>query len=150
MHIAGYWGRSDAPYVSVLLISESLGIRRRVEFLIDTGTSHTAILDRDASRLGIDYSWLRQARQSMAGVGGMVETFIMADVKLRFRTEDMSIHEESMPEVLVLRHQAEDAERLERVRVIPSLLGRDLINRYRFVLHRSAGRVVITDELITI
>jgi len=94
VRIFGHWGEFDAPYVVAILVCEKLNLRKLVDFLIDTGASRTTILDSDAIQLGIDYSKLERLKEGTTGIGGVVDTFILPQVKLLFRTEDGSIHEE--------------------------------------------------------
>jgi hypothetical protein len=117
---------------------EKLGIRKTIEFLLDTGASRTTILDNDAIRLGIDYGKLKRFKPGTLGIGGMVETFILPNVKILFRTEN-GFHEEKLEEVFVLRHKVKE---IERIRKLPSLLGRDVINKYVILLER-VGEVVL-------
>jgi len=147
MRIAGYWGEFEAPYVSAVLICEVLDLRRPVEFLIDTGASRTTILDSDAIRLGIDYGKLQRFEPGTAGIGGVVDTFIIPSARLLFRTEH-GFHKEELREIFVLKHVAEEGEIEERIRRLPSLLGRDVLNKYGLVLLKSDRLVVITDESI--
>lgn len=85
MRIEGSW-IGDAPFLVAFLISEELDIQKRIVFLIDTGASRTNILDGDAIRLGIDYSKLQRHEEGTTGIGGVVDTHIMPEVKLLFRT----------------------------------------------------------------
>lgn len=39
-------------------------------------------------------------------------------------------------------------EEVERVKMLPSLLGRDFLNRYKILLDRTNDRVTITDEAL--
>lgn len=126
MRIKGSWGEFEAPYVIAFLISDDLNIRKPVEFLIDTGASRTTILDSDAIRLGIDYSKLQRFKQGTVGIGGVVDTYILPNARLVFPIPD-GVHE-------------------ERIKKIPSLLGRDFLNRYTLALDRKRGSVSITDQ----
>ncbi len=147
MKIAGYWGEFEAPYVSAVLICEILDLRKPVEFLIDTGASRTTILDSDAVRLGIDYGKLQKFEPGTAGIGGVVATFIIPSARLLFRTEN-GFYKEELKEIFVLNHVVEEGEIEERIRRLPSLLGRDVLNKYGLVLLKSEQLVVITDEFI--
>ena len=147
MRLEGYWGEFEAPYVSAILICGVLDLRKPVEFLIDTGASRTTILDNDAIRLGIDCGKLQRFEPGMAGIGGVVDTFIIPDVKLLFRTKN-GFHGEELKEIFVLRHTIREREIEERIRRLPSLLGRDVLNKYGLVLLKSDGLVVITNEFV--
>ncbi len=145
MRIAGEWGRFDAPYLEAVLVCEKLNIQQPVKLLIDTGASATHILDSDAKRLKIDFSQITQLKHGTTGIGGVVDTFVLPSVKLYFRTAE-GVHEESFQEIFVLRHQPKNPEEEARIRTLPSLLGRDFLNRYELVLDRRKDRVTVTDE----
>lgn len=147
MKIKGRWGRYDAPYVVAHLICKELSISKEVEFLIDTGASATNILDNDAIRLRIDYSRLHEAETGAIGIGGEVATYILPGVKLAFKEEKGS-YELPLDRIFVLKHEVEDPEVRERIKNIPSLLGRDVINRAKLFLDRENGQVLLTDEKI--
>jgi hypothetical protein len=116
-----------------------------VDFLLDTGASPTVIMDSDASRLGIPYGRLQKSPAGATGVGGAVDTYILPDVRLLF-VADGYIHEEQLPQLFVLRHEPRSVEAAERINKLPSLLGRDILNKYRLVMDRSEKLVMLTDE----
>lgn len=145
MRIQGRWGRYDAPYVAVHLICEELSISKEVEFLIDTGASATNILDNDAIRLRIDHSKLRKAGTNAMGIGGEVTTYILPQAKLVFKEEE-GPHELLLDRIFVLEHEVEDPGTRERIKNIPSLLGRDVINRFKLFLDGENDQVLLTDE----
>lgn len=147
MRIEGIWG-ADAPFLRAFLICEKLGIKDYIIFLVDTGATSTNILDRDAIRLRIDYSKLKRVKDGTTGIGGVVDTYILPQVKLYFRAADGSLHEEKLKELSVLRHVPKDRKEEEHIKRLPSLLGRDFLNRYKVILDRSNDRVTLTDEPI--
>lgn len=145
MKILGAWGPFEAAYIRALLISEKLGIRGVIRFLIDSGASRTIIMDSDAERLEIGYKRLERFVPGTTGIGGVVETFKIPDVKLVFRTSE-GFYEERLNQMFVLKHDVKEPEAAERIKKLPSLLGRDIINKYRLVMDRAQNTVVITDE----
>jgi hypothetical protein len=48
------------------------------------------ILDNDAMSTGISYDKLTKSKQSLLGLGGLVETYIAKNAKLHFRAQDDS------------------------------------------------------------
>jgi hypothetical protein len=44
-------------------------------------------------------------------------------------------------EIFVLKHKIRD----ERIKRIPSLLGRDILNKYQLFLDKKSNKVIITD-----
>ena len=145
MRIQGAWGPFEAAYVRALVINEEVGIRGVVRFLIDSGASRTNILDSDAERLALDYDQLEEFAPGTTGIGGTVETFILPDMRLIFRTA-AGFHEERLSQLFGLRHVIHEPEVAERIKKLPSLLGRDIRNKYRVILDWTRNLVVITAE----
>ena len=148
MRIRGFFKGEEvgAAFVTGTLVVRRLGIEEPLELLVDTGTTRTTISDRDAQRLGIDYSRHERHPEGTLGVGGVVETYVIRGAELVFMTERGRHHKERLDVVHVLRHERPD----ERVLRIPSILGRDVINRYRLLMDRSRDLIVITDEEIAL
>jgi hypothetical protein len=145
MKIYGTWGPFDAPYVRAILACSSFNIRAPITFLIDSGASRTTILDSDVVRLGIAYLKLERFTQGTTGIGGVVDTFILPEVTLTFRTSN-DIYQEHFDKIFVLRHSIKDKGTEERIKKLPSLLGRDFINKYELVLNRKSSLVSFTHE----
>ena len=135
-------GIFEAAYLVAVLESKALGINGTVEFLVDTGASRTTICDKDAVRLGINFEKLEQLREGMLGIGGLVDAYLLKSVKLTFRREDGKTHVEHLDKIYVLKHAVLD----ERIMRIPSILGRDLLNKYAFVYDKRYETAYITDE----
>lgn len=135
-------GIFEAAYVVAVLECEALRIHDTVEFLVDTGASRTTICDKDVIRLGIDFSKLEKLSEGMLGIGGLVDTYVLKDVKLVFRRENRESHVESFDRIYVLKHTVRD----ERIMRIPSILGRDMLNRYALVYDKRNEQACITDE----
>jgi len=137
-------GVFEAAYVVAVLESKTLDIRETVEFLVDTGASRTTICDKDVIRLGIDFSKLEKLSEGMLGIGGLVDTYVLRDVKLTFRRENGKSHVENFDRIYVLKHAVRD----ERIMRIPSILGRDMLNKHALVYDKRQEKAYITDENI--
>ena len=141
MKIRGFFdSKFDAPWTVGTIIKKELDISDSVRFLIDTGASRTVISDSDAERLKIDYEKLTKLKEWMVGVGGTVDTYSVKNVKIVFISEN-SYHTEKLNEILVLKHKV----LTEQIKRIPSLLGRDFLNKYSLILDRKKNKVVISD-----
>ena len=145
MKIKGVWSRYDAPYVRALFTCSELNLREHIEFLIDSGASRTTILDNDAVRLGINLDQLEMSKEGTTGIGGVVDTYIIPQATLIFRTST-GIHEESFDRLFILKHKPKSRREEDRIKRIPSLLGRDFINRYTLLLNKKKDIVDISDE----
>jgi len=137
-------GIFEAAYVAAILKSKALGIHETVELLVDTGASRTTILDKDATRLRLDFSKLEKLSEGMLGIGGTVDTHILKDAKLIFRTEDKKSHTENLERIYVLKHPHPD----EKIMRIPSILGRDILNKHALIYDKRHEKAYITDETL--
>ena len=137
-------GIFEAAYVVAVLECEALRIRDIIEFLVDTGASRTTICDKDVIRLGIDFSKLEKLSEGMLGIGGLVDTYALKNVRLTFRRENEESHVESYDRIYVLKHAVRD----ERIMRIPSILGRDMLNKHAFIYDKREEKAYITDENI--
>jgi len=145
MKIKGVWGEFDAPYVRVLFICPELNLKEYVEFLIDSGASKTTIMDNDTIRLGVDYDRLEKSKEGTTGIGGVVDTYIIPKAALIFKIST-GIHEENFDRVFALKHKPRNEKEEDRIKRIPSLLGRDFLNKYSLFLNRKKDVVTISDE----
>jgi predicted aspartyl protease len=139
--ISGFF-RNDAGFINAHLVSEDMSIDETVEFLVDTGASRTTLLDKDAIYLGIEYEKLSRV-QDLSGIGGSVETYVIDDTYLLFR-EYTTI---KMP-IFVIRHPLERMDEEERIKILrfPSILGRDVINRFKLIFDRAKSELLLTKE----
>ena len=112
------------------------------EFLVDTGATRTTICDKDAMRLGIDYLALEKLCEGMLGIGGTVDTYNLKDIKLIFRQESKKPHEEILEKICVLKHPQLN----DHILRIPSILGRDILNKHSLIYDKRQEKVYITDE----
>lgn len=83
-----------SPFIRVTFESKNLNIRKPLSFHIDTGASVTILLDKYIQYLGIDKSKLKKTERKIGGIGGSIETFIIEDATLLFRTENGEIIKE--------------------------------------------------------
>ncbi|MCC5997572.1 MAG: aspartyl protease family protein [Thermofilum sp.] len=133
-----------APFVRVTVDLKSLNIRGTIYFLIDTGASTTVLLDKDVNFLGIDVRRLKRAERDIGGIGGLISTYVVEDASLFFRAEDGGVVEEKL-QLLVGRHDLSGLSYIERALImrLPSLLGRDVIYRFKLVCDRYHNEVFL-------
>jgi len=129
----------DAPYFAVHL--RSAYFQGLVWLLADTGASRTTILDRDAKLLGIPAEALEPASLPIVGIGGSVRSFLIRDVEtaLASEGEDVVIRQD----LWVVQHDLDQLppEEVSRILRLPSVMGRDLLNRFNFTCDYQAGNV---------
>jgi hypothetical protein len=134
--IQGFF-KDDAGFVNVHLVSSSIDVDDTITFLVDTGASKTTLLDKDAARLGIEQEKLKRSGQDLFGIGGSIPTYVLEDAELLFHADTGTI-ELKIP-IFIVRHPLEKLSKEERVKVlrVPSLLGRDIINKYKMTFNFS-------------
>lgn len=147
MKVRGFFDerfRPPAPFIGAVLESSSLGLRRPLNFHVDTGASVTTILDKDIRYLGISVENLRRAERDIGGLGGLIDTYVIEDAVLSFRTEERKICREKS-RLFVGKHDLAKLSSIAREMVLrmPSLLGRDIIQRFRLVCDQSKDEVYL-------
>lgn len=121
--LKGSFGEATGrPHIVARVDITPLRVSGLVSFLIDTGDDQTVLMPRDARRLGVDHSALTKTTTS-AGVGGSSVDYI-TDANVVFT--DKVFHIYRTP--LIVMAPREGAEKF------PSLLGRNILNRWRLVL----------------
>ena len=133
-----------APSIYSQIETRAITGRQNLSFLIDTGASATTILDPDLERLGIDWTSLAKAPRPLGGIGGTVETRLISDGRLLFKTGSG----ETVTEKLTIYAAKHDQARLDRpskqlVMQLPCLLGRDILQRYKVVYDKPREQVYL-------
>jgi hypothetical protein len=129
----------DAPYFAAHL--RSANFQGKVWFLADTGASRTTLLDRDVRSLGIKAEALEPALLPIVGIGGSVRSFMVRDVEITFAREETDVVLEQ--DLWIVQHDLAQLppEEVARILRLPSVLGRDLINRFHFACDYQTGVV---------
>ena len=102
-----------------------------VNLMVDSGSSVTALLDRDALRIfGKRLEKLKKARKDLVGIGGFADTYYIENVKIE-------LVDSLKPEItyttvlkrlyIVTHHKHFRGEEWKRVSQMPSILGRDVL-----------------------
>jgi len=129
----------DAHYFAVHL--RSAYFQGLVWLLGDTGASRTTILDRDVKLLGIPAEALEPALLPIVGIGGSVRSFRIRDVETALASEegDVVIRQD----LWIVQHDLGQLppEEVSRILRLPSVMGRDLLNRFHFTCDYQAGIV---------
>ena len=124
--VVGWFSFTGRPFVRVRVIIPRLGIRRTVEFLVDTGADGTCVNYRDVVNMGLFPGVLRESeRTAAAGVGGSSRYF-REDARLEFLDTDEERPREYPVRLLI-------ADLSDAPMSIPSLLGRDVLNLHRMI-----------------
>ncbi len=137
MIISGYFHQDNTPFVDILLEIPDLNIKRKVSFLIDTGSPITILSERDARKLKIDYSKLKPANGSIMGLGGFAETYILKNVILHFFTRTR-MTDITLKKLLAYKNDSNDKDIINQ---IPSLLGRDVLREFTLIYNEKNGTI---------
>ena len=99
-------------------------VRRRIEFIVDTGSDITAISKKDILTMGISYNSLGDPVKNATGIGSKVQRWRVRNAILRFQGDDNKVKTYGPIDIYILKTLEET----------PSLLGRDFITKYNFKL----------------
>ena len=119
--------------VETILIIPSFKIGKPIIFIIDTGASQTTINVKDAIVLGIDYRKLKSSPTNVVGIGGSVKTYELPKASLIFNVDNNRQYEEELDSGLVLKknERIKNPRKLTSILRQPSLLGMDILKKYR-------------------
>lgn len=117
---------SGRPYIEGRLVIPRLDLRGDFSFLVDTGADRTYLMPGDARVLGIDYSRLAE-RTTALGVGGPTNDYM--EPALAVFADEQRIY--------VYEIQLTIAEARPHLMTVPSLLGRNVLDRWS-ILYRPA------------
>ena len=122
---------SGRPYMEGHVLLPRLGKRGNVSFIFDTGADTSLLMPLDAQRMGIDYGIFGN-EVSTLGIGGVSKNFTES-AYLAF------VGDEALYGYEIELHICKPAEELMTV---PSLLGRDIIDRWRVTYDMSASELL--------
>lgn len=133
----------DAPYFAARI--RSAYFQGLVWLLADTGASRTTLLDRDVRLLGITAESLEPALLPIVGIGGSVRSFLVRQVEITLASDEGDVV--LRQDLSVVQHDLErlPPEEVSRILRLPSVLGRDVINRFRFTANYQAGILQLAD-----
>ena len=137
--ILGEFGPTGQPFVDVYLTLPRFSITRNLTFLVDTGADATCIHPRDGTLAAIPFDLLENPVTSN-GVGGSA-TYFTERAVLEFVDGEAREIRSYQVDVLIAKPAADPMHSINR---LPSLLGRDIIDRWRMVYDRSEGTLEFT------
>lgn len=135
--IRGYFNRG-APHIVAQVSIPCLSIIGPVIFAIDTGADETVLLPNEATMLGVKYSKLTdQPREATRGLGGEVPAFaVPATVMLKAGHYGYGFE----IKLLIVEFDLEKDWML----TLPSVLGRDILNKLRTVYNFQKDLLTMT------
>jgi hypothetical protein len=130
--LRGRFGNTDGrPYIEGRLVLPRLNLKSEVTFIVDTGADHSVLMPRDATRMGVDYAQLT-GNVAATGIGGLSQACV-EDAILAFSEPGTMLY--------VYRVQILLPAISPDILHIPSLLGRDILNRWSMTYNPSRNRL---------
>ena len=126
---------NGSPFIEGLLVFPGLNIQGTISFLLDTGADESCVMPTDGRRLGIDYGNLTGRTVSIRGASGSVDS--TKRPALVFFAEDTG-------KVRLYRIQIHIMPDEPALHGIHSLLGQDILSRWRTVHDPTRGRIQAT------
>ena len=131
--IVGYFDNIGRPYVDAILIVRRFNVHQRIRFLVDTGSDSACLHPEDARDCAMPFDLLSN-RQFSRGIGGTAAYFREL-AALSFADGDLT--RLFFVDLLI-------AEPNDHNEGMPSLLGRDVINRWSMEYDPSFSRLEFT------
>ena len=124
---------SGRPYMSGRVIVPRLNVAGNVSFIFDTGADFTLLMPADAAIMNIDFNALKSPSSSF-GIGGPAITYVEpANIVFVNRDGDRLFGYDIQ---LYIQHPTASAMH------VPSLLGRDIIDRLRVTYNKSTKELL--------
>ena len=114
---------SGRPYLEARIVFPGLGVAGHISFLVDTGADRTIIHPIDGARIGVDYGKLVWSA-SAVGVGGRTVKQAPERALVVFSQPDKALYVYELDVLIVPQDNVATSMR------IPSLLGRDILDRW--------------------
>lgn len=134
--ILGRFGDTTGrPYVGGRLLLPRLSLRSNLSFLVDTGADRSTLMPADGIKMGLDYDTLT-APATVGGLGGPAACYQETAVLL-FSEQNRSLIHCYYVEIIILRRQ-------RYLMQMPSILGRDILDRWRMVYEPTSDRLTFT------
>lgn len=134
MLIGRFGDTSGSPYVESRVAFPRVGKVGHISFLVDTGADRTIIMPTDGRLLQLDYGQL-VGNVPTVGLGGACFTF--EEWAIIVFTEPNKKAYVYNVKVLIAVQSIENAS-------FPSLLGRDVLNRWRTVIDNVKSKITFT------
>jgi hypothetical protein len=129
--------KENAPRVSVELIIGELGIDKPIDFVIDTGSVKTVILDKDAATLRVDYKRLKESEFPFLGIGGSCEALqTKKNAALIFPCTTNEIYVERLNPIYFIRHVRALPEEQDQINTLPSVIGWDILSHNTLICEK--------------
>ena len=130
--ILGEFGVAGRPFVEGYLTLPRFGLTRKITFMVDTGADATCIHPQDSRLAAIPFEQLERPIASN-GVGGAATYFREPAILEFVDAAAREVHSHEV-DVFIARSDPDPRHSINRLH---SLLGRDIIDRWRMLYDRT-------------
>jgi len=133
------------PRISVLFEVRAYNVSKIVDFLVDTGTTYSAITEKEATIMGIDCSSLPYFKYEAVGFGGLFRNrMINRQVILTFKSnkDEYKVKCGSFI-VICIPSSIIGEEREKMIRYTPNVLGMDILRRFRTYVDENQVELIL-------
>jgi predicted aspartyl protease len=131
--LSGRFTRFGSPAITGELQIPNLSVAGEVTFLIDTGASNVVLMPRDVEKLGVPIDKLEE-KKDIEGTTGTAKAFVRTAF-IVFRSETYAYT--YTVQLVIIEPTIENSGRG------PSLLGREIVNKWCFLYDARAGTLDI-------
>jgi len=133
------------PRISVLFEVRAFKINKMVDFLVDTGTTYSAITEKEATIVGITPSALPYYKTEAVGFGGLFRNrMINRQVILTFSSNKDEYKVKCGSFIIIcIPPTVTGEEREKMIRYTPNVLGMDILHRFRTCVDKNKVELVL-------
>ena len=125
---------SHRPFLEGRVYFSRLKLKSDISFLVDTGADRTMIMPDDSKRSGVDFGQLT-GNLSIGGVSGPMRTFV-EHATVVFADPKVALYVYNLDILIAPDHPD--------VSKTPSLLGRDILDRWRMTYDPTRDRLLFS------
>lgn len=141
-----YGDTTGRPYIEGRVYFPRFGIHGDVSFLVDTGADSSLLSATDALQIGLDFTSIVRTSEAQ-GIGGIVTSYVEpALIVFSDPGDAIWVYREDL-EILPPDDGKRGVRDPEESLKLPSLLGREILDRWRMVYHPAARE--LTFEVIS-
>ena len=141
MRFRGYFHFDGSPFIDILVITPRA--KRKIAFLIDTGSPVSIISEIDLRKLSYRKEDLKPFENAMLGVGGgTAEPYIIENVSLAFPGEG-KLYRLKIKHLLTMIYTQMD---IQMKKQIPSIIGRDILLKHKLMLDKKHNEVYLEKD----
>ena len=133
------------PRITILFEVKAFKVSKMIYFLVDTGTTYSAITEKEATIMGLSCSSLPFAKNDAVGFGGLFRNRIInRPVILTFRSSQEE-HKITCPSFYVIctPPNVKSEEREKLIRYTPSVLGMDILRNFRTCVEKDQVELIL-------